>query len=100
MTGNLRNATEAIAAGRQPPASPAELTVHALATGFSRGFLVAAGIALLALLVALATIRVRRQDLTGTRPASDQAAADQPADRGQEQDRAALAAAAIPCRHC
>ena len=100
VTGNLRNATAAIAAGRQPPASPAELTVHALATGFSRGFLVAAGIALLALLVALATIRVRRQDLAGIRPAPDQAAADQPADLGQEQDRVALAAAAIPCRHC
>jgi MFS family permease len=105
VTGTLRNATAAIAAGRQPPASPAQLTVHALATGFSRGFLVAAGIALLALLVALATIRVRRQDLAGTHPAPDQAApdqaaADQPADLGPEQDRAALAAAAIPCRHC
>jgi MFS family permease len=100
VAGNLRNATAAIAAGHQPPASPAELTVHALATGFARGFLVAAGIALLALLVALATIRVRRQDFIGTRPAPDQAVADQPADLGQEQDRVALAAAAIPCRHC
>jgi len=105
VTGTLRNTTAAIAAGRQPPASPAHLTMHALATGFSRGFLVAAGIALLALLVALATIRLRRQDLTDTRPAPDQAASDQataaqPADLGQEQDRTALAAAAIPCRHC
>jgi hypothetical protein len=97
VAGNLRTAS---AAGHQAGASPAQLTVHALAAGFSRGFLVAAGIALLALLVALATIRVHRQDLTGTRPAPDQAAADQPADLGQEQDRAALAAAAIPCRHC
>ena len=100
VTDTLRSTSAAIAAGRQPPASPAELTVHALATGFARGFGVAAGIALLALLIALATIRVRRQDLTGTGPAPDQAAADQPADLGQEQDRAALAAAAIPCRHC
>jgi EmrB/QacA subfamily drug resistance transporter len=98
---NLRNATAAIAAGRQPAASPAQLIVHALATGFSRGFLVAAGIALLALLVALATIRVRRQELTGARPApQEKAAAGRPATVRQEQDRAALAAAVRPCRHC
>jgi hypothetical protein len=38
---------------------------HALAVGISRGFLVAAGIAVLALVVVVATIRVRRSDLTG-----------------------------------
>jgi EmrB/QacA subfamily drug resistance transporter len=38
---------------------------HALAAGFSRGFLVAAGIALLALAIAIAAIRVPRTDLTG-----------------------------------
>jgi hypothetical protein len=74
--------------------------VHALATGFSRGFLVAAGIAGLALLVALVTIRVRRQDLTGARPAPDRGAASQPATVRQHQDQAALAAAIRPCRHC
>jgi predicted MFS family arabinose efflux permease len=105
VTDTLKTTSAAIAAGRLPAASPAELAAHALATGFARGFLVAAGIALLALLIAFATIRLRRQDLTGTRPApdraaADQPAADQPADLGQEQDRAALAAAAIPCRHC
>jgi EmrB/QacA subfamily drug resistance transporter len=99
--GNLRNATAAIAAGRQPAASPAQLTVHALATGFSRGFLIAAGIALLALLIALATIRVGRQELTGARSAPQvEAAAGQPATVRQEQDRVALAAAVRPCRHC
>jgi MFS family permease len=40
-----------------PP--PAFVYHHALADGFSRGFLVAAGITLLALLIAIATIRVR-----------------------------------------
>jgi MFS family permease len=100
VAGNLNNARAAIAAGRRPAASPAQLVTHALATGFSRGFLVAAGIALLALLVAIATIRVRRQDLTGTRPAPDQHAASQPATVRQHQDRAALAAAGRPCRHC
>src|SRR5216684_4064274 len=36
---------------------------HALATGFGRGFLVAAGIALLTLIINVAVIRVRRADL-------------------------------------
>jgi hypothetical protein len=38
---------------------------HALATGFGRGFLVAAGIALLTLAINIAVIRVRRADLAG-----------------------------------
>jgi Major Facilitator Superfamily len=38
---------------------------HALATGFARAFLVAAGIALLTLIINLALIRVRRADLAG-----------------------------------
>ena len=41
---------------------------HALATGFSRGFLVSAGIALLAFVIAVVTIRVRREDLAGVNP--------------------------------
>ena len=44
---------------------------HALAAGFSRGFEVAAGIMLLALIITIAGIRVRRTDLAGApRPAS------------------------------
>jgi hypothetical protein len=39
---------------------------HALAAGFSRGFEVAAGILLLALIVTITAIRVRRGDLDGT----------------------------------
>ena len=35
---------------------------HALATGVSRGFLVSAGAPALAVIIALAVIRVRRQD--------------------------------------
>ena len=38
---------------------------QALAVGISRGFLVASGIATLALIVVIATIRVKRSDLTG-----------------------------------
>ena len=65
-------------------ASPAQIVAHVLATGFSRGFLVAAGIAVLASLVALATIRVRRQDLTGAGPAPSGAA---PSEAGDSQPR-------------
>jgi EmrB/QacA subfamily drug resistance transporter len=110
-----RNTGATIAAGRQPPQSPAQITTHALATGFSRGFLAAAVIALLALLIAIATIRIRRQELTGAAPAQQVApareqAAPQPATEQQQaapqpaavqqEDRAALAAAARPCRFC
>ena len=41
---------------------------HALATGFSKGFLVSAGIAFAALVITLITIRVRREDLAGINP--------------------------------
>jgi EmrB/QacA subfamily drug resistance transporter len=49
-------------------AAEAAMTNHALATGFSKGFLVSAGIAFLALVITLATIRVRKQDLAGVNP--------------------------------
>jgi hypothetical protein len=39
---------------------------HALAAGFDRAFLVASGIALLILVIAIAAIRVRRADLNGS----------------------------------
>ena len=78
---------------------PASIYDHALAVGFARGFLVSAGIALLSLLVAIATIRVRRQDLTGAVPAPREAA-PQTATVQQHEDRAALAAAVRPCRFC
>jgi predicted MFS family arabinose efflux permease len=100
VAGNLRNASAAVAAGRQPALSPAQLVAHALATGFAHGFLVAAGIALLALAVALATIRLRRQDLAGVQPAPQEDTARQPATMRQHDDRAALAAAVRPCRYC
>ena len=55
-----------------PP--PASIYDHALTVGFSRAFLVAAGIGLLALLIAIVTIRVSRQDLAGAVPAPQPAA--------------------------
>ena len=102
--------------GTPPPAS---IYHHALTAGFSRAFLVAAGIGLLALIIAIATIRVRRQELSGAGPAPQEAAqqpaAQQPAAAlsaapqpgtaqpgigPRHEDRAALAAAARPCRLC
>jgi predicted MFS family arabinose efflux permease len=99
VANTVRTTRVAIAAGRQPAQSPAQLAAHALATGFSRGFLTAAGIAILGLLIAIATIRVSRQDLTGVAPAQEKPA-PQPAATQEHEDRAALAAAARPCRFC
>jgi EmrB/QacA subfamily drug resistance transporter len=92
--------------GTPPPAS---IYDHALTIGFSRAFVVAAGIALLALLIAIATIRVRRQELAGAapepqqpapQPAAPQPAAPQPGTVQRHEDRAVLAAAVRPCRLC
>jgi len=49
----------------QQAALQRSMTDHALAFGFSRGFLVAAGIALLALVITVLAIRVRPEDLAG-----------------------------------
>jgi len=57
--GARAQATAAPAASRQAAYQ------HALAAGFDRAFLVAAGIALVILVVAIAAIRVRRTDLSG-----------------------------------
>jgi EmrB/QacA subfamily drug resistance transporter len=46
-------------------AVPASILHHALAFGIARGFLVAAGIAVLALLLTAATITLRRSDIAG-----------------------------------
>ena len=68
----VASATAAAArAGHPLPATrpgaqlPPSMLHHALAAGISRGFLAAAVVALVALAVALATIRLRRDDLTG-----------------------------------
>jgi EmrB/QacA subfamily drug resistance transporter len=98
------------------PGTPplASIYGHALTAGFSRAFLVAAGIGLLALLIAIVTIRVSRQELAGAapepqepapraaapQPAAPQPAAPQPRTVQRNGDQAALAAAVRPCRLC
>lgn len=100
VADSITTTSAAVAAGGQPAQAPAQIAAHALATGFSRGFLAATGIAVLALLIAIATIRVSRQDLSGVAPAPQQAARPHPANIQQDEDRAALAAAVRPCRYC
>ena len=118
-----RAAAAAAKAGRPLPkpgtAPPASIYDHALTVGFSRAFDVAAGIGLLALLIAIATIRVSRQELSGaapepqeaapqpeasqpeaSQPVVSQLAASQPGTLQRNEDRAVLAAAARPCRLC
>jgi MFS family permease len=101
-------AAAAAKAGRPvpKPGTPPTASIydHALTVGISRGFVVAAGIALLALLIAIVTIRVSRQELAAAAPepqeAAPQPAAEQPGTKQRHEDRAALAAAARPCRLC
>jgi EmrB/QacA subfamily drug resistance transporter len=52
----------------QAAALHARVYDHALATGFSRGYLVSAAIMALAAIIALALIRIKRQDLSGADP--------------------------------
>ena len=76
VASSLRSqaAAAARAGGHATGASAAALQTqiqmhdHALATGFSRGYLVSAGVLALAAIIALAVIRVSRQDLSGTDP--------------------------------
>jgi hypothetical protein len=77
VASNVRSQTAAAAkagvhvSGAKAAALHAEIYRHALATGFSRGYLVSAGILVLALIIALAVIRIRRQDLSGANPESE-----------------------------
>ena len=114
VANSVRTQVAAAAKAGQPlpkPGSPPPASIydHALTVGFSRAFAVAAGIALLALLIAIATIRVRRQELAGAapepqqaapQPAAPQPAAPQPGIVQRHEDRAVLAAAVRPCRLC
>jgi EmrB/QacA subfamily drug resistance transporter len=63
-------ATAAAKAGHPPAGTAAQVKAaiydHALSVGFARGFEVSAGIMLIALIVTIAAIRVKRADLAGT----------------------------------
>jgi EmrB/QacA subfamily drug resistance transporter len=79
VASNLHSASAAAAAAAKSghaqhlsaaatKAAQTAITNHALAYGFARGFLVSAGIALIALVIALAMVRVKREDLAGINP--------------------------------
>jgi predicted MFS family arabinose efflux permease len=75
VTAAREVAARAAAAGHAVTPSPHQMAAlqktianHALATGFSRGFEVSAGIMALALIIALVMIRVTKQDLEGVNP--------------------------------
>jgi EmrB/QacA subfamily drug resistance transporter len=61
------------ATGARAAAVPTRMYDHALATGFSQGYLVSAAVLALAVIIALAVIRVTRQDLSGADPMSEPA---------------------------
>ncbi|HEU5387121.1 MAG TPA: MFS transporter [Streptosporangiaceae bacterium] len=54
--------------GAKAAALQKAMSDHALATGFSKGYLVSAGIAALALIITLVAIRVKKSDLQGINP--------------------------------
>jgi EmrB/QacA subfamily drug resistance transporter len=60
----------------QAKAASAAIYNHALSTGFSRGFEVSAGIMVIALIVVLAAVRVKRADLAGTQTTLSSPAGD------------------------
>jgi EmrB/QacA subfamily drug resistance transporter len=55
---------------------PAAIYDHALSVGFSRGFLVSSAIAVIAFVITLVAIRVKRSDLAGAQEAMELAAAE------------------------
>jgi hypothetical protein len=73
VASSLRSQTAAAKAGLHPSSANtglAELHIyhHALAHGFSQGFLVSAGILALILVIAVFMMRVSRDDLSGAEP--------------------------------
>ena len=54
--------------GARAAALHTQIYDHALATGFSRGYLVSAGVLALIVIIALTMIRISRQDLSGANP--------------------------------
>ena len=62
-----KHAAVHLSAAQQAVAQKA-ITDHAYSVGFSKGYLVSAGIALLALIITVIAIRVKREDLSGINP--------------------------------
>ncbi|TVZ01457.1 DHA2 family efflux MFS transporter permease subunit [Trebonia kvetii] len=68
VASNLRSASAAAGSTHLSQSAQTAMSNHALAYGFSQGYLVSAGIALLALIVSLIFIRIKKADLEGVDP--------------------------------
>jgi hypothetical protein len=68
VASNTRSAVAATHGAHLSAVAQTTLSNHALTYGFGRGYLVAAGIAILAVIIALVMIRVKRPDLEGIDP--------------------------------
>ena len=66
-TAAAKHAAVHLSAAQQAAAQKA-ITDHAYSVGFAKGYLVSAGIALLALIITVVAIRVKREDLAGVNP--------------------------------
>jgi hypothetical protein len=62
-----KHATVHLSAAQQAALQKA-MSNHAISVGFSKGYLVSAGISLLALIITVVAIRVKREDLAGVNP--------------------------------
>jgi EmrB/QacA subfamily drug resistance transporter len=67
VASSLRTQAAALK-GTASAAAQVAMSHHALAYGFSKGFIVSAGLALLALIITVAMIRIKREDLAGINP--------------------------------
>jgi hypothetical protein len=56
------------ASGARAAALQTQMYDHALATGFSRGYLVSAGVMVLAVIIAVTVVTIRREDLSSVTP--------------------------------
>jgi predicted MFS family arabinose efflux permease len=68
VASNTKSAIAATHGAHLTTAAQTALSNHALAYGFGRGYLVSAGISLLAVIIAVAMIRIKRADLAGIDP--------------------------------
>jgi hypothetical protein len=66
-TAAAKHATVHLSAAQAAAAQKA-ITDHAYSVGFAKGYLVSAAIALLALIITVVAIRVKREDLAGVNP--------------------------------
>jgi len=66
-TAAAKHATVHLSAAQQAAVQKV-ITDHAYSVGFAKGYLVSAGVALLALIITIVAIRIKREDLAGVNP--------------------------------